>query len=66
MLQYVCKHKKFLCHDENNECHDGDLVIIKECKPYHKTKYFRVVEIIEKAQSYTNPDTGKTVYQGGS
>ena len=42
--------KKFTAHDENNECGIGDTVRIMETRHYSKDKYFRVVEIIEKAK----------------
>lgn len=46
----VMKTKKFMVHDENNECQIGDLVKIMETRPLSKTKRWRVVEIIEKAK----------------
>ena len=46
----VQKSKTFKAHDENNECGIGDTVKIMETRHYSKDKYFRVVEIIEKAK----------------
>lgn len=46
----VQKSKTFKAHDENNECGIGDTVRIMETRHYSKDKYFRVVEIIEKAK----------------
>ena len=37
-------------HDENNECHEGDIVRVMETRPLSKDKRWRVVEIIEKAK----------------
>ncbi len=34
--------KKYHAHDENNECHTGDVVTIEECRPIAKTKAWRV------------------------
>lgn len=42
--------KKYHAHDENNECHQGDVVIIEECRPLAKTKSWRVSKLVEKAQ----------------
>ncbi len=42
--------QKFKAHDENNECGIGDTVKIEECRHLSKDKYFRMVEIIEKAK----------------
>jgi len=34
--------KKFVTHDEKNECKIGDLVEIAECRPLSKRKRFRL------------------------
>lgn len=44
------RSKKYHAHDENNECHEGDLVTIEECRPIAKTKAWRVAQLIEKAK----------------
>ncbi|MDD6807360.1 MAG: 30S ribosomal protein S17 [Oscillospiraceae bacterium] len=41
---------KIKAHDENNECHVGDKVLLMETRPLSKDKRWRVVEIIEKAK----------------
>lgn len=41
---------KIKAHDENNECHIGDKVLLMETRPISKDKHWRVVEIIEKAK----------------
>ncbi len=46
----VQKSKKFKAHDENNECRLGDTVRIMETRPLSKDKYYRVVEIVERAK----------------
>lgn len=43
--------KKYHAHDENNECHEGDVVIIEECRPIAKTKSWRVSKLVEKTQA---------------
>ena len=42
--------KKFMAHDENNECGVGDKVKIMETRPLSKNKRWRLVEIVEKAK----------------
>ena len=42
--------KKYMAHDENNECGVGDRVKIMETRPLSKDKRWRLVEIIEKAK----------------
>jgi small subunit ribosomal protein S17 len=46
----VSKTKKYKVHDENNDCGIGDTVLIQETRHYSKDKYFRLVEIVEKAK----------------
>lgn len=47
----VTRSKKYHAHDEKNECHEGDLVTIEECRPISKTKAWRVAKLVEKARS---------------
>ena len=46
----VKKTYKLKAHDENNECHIGDKILIMETRPLSKDKRWRFVEIIEKAK----------------
>ncbi len=48
--KFVKKTKKFVAHDENNECSQGDTVRIMETRPLSKTKRWRLVEIVEKVK----------------
>ncbi len=41
---------KISAHDENNQCGIGDKVSVMETRPLSKTKRWRLVEIVEKAQ----------------
>ncbi|MGA0232508.1 MAG: small ribosomal subunit protein uS17, partial [Saprospiraceae bacterium] len=47
---FVKKTKKFVAHDANNDCNEGDLVRIIESRPLSKRKRWRLVEIIERAK----------------
>ena len=42
--------KRFMAHDEKNECNIGDVVRIMETRPLSKNKCWRLVEIIERAK----------------
>ena len=42
--------KKYVAHDEKNECNVGDTVHIMETRPLSKTKRWRLIEIIERAK----------------
>lgn len=43
------KTRKYTAHDEKNEAHEGDRVMIAESKPYSKTKTWTLSKIIEKS-----------------
>ena len=47
--KYVRRRAKYVAHDETNSCGVGDRVLIRETRPFSKTKRWRVSEIIEKA-----------------
>ena len=47
--KFVLQTKKFVAHDEKNDCNIGDTVRIMETRPLSKTKCWRLVEIIERA-----------------
>jgi small subunit ribosomal protein S17 len=40
---------KFKAHDEGNEAHIGDTVLIEESRPLSATKRWRLVRIVQKA-----------------
>ena len=46
----VLKTKKYVAHDEQNDCNEGDTVRIMETRPLSKSKCWRLVEIIERAK----------------
>jgi small subunit ribosomal protein S17 len=45
----IRRRTKLHAHDENNDCAEGDLVLIQECRPLSKTKAWRLVKVLEKA-----------------
>ena len=48
--KFIKQTKKFMAHDEKNECGVGDLVKIMETRPLSKNKNWRLVQVIEKAK----------------
>jgi len=48
--KFVKKSKKFMAHDEKNECNIGDTVRIVESRPLSARKRWSLVEIIERAK----------------
>ena len=49
--KYMRRSTKYLVHDEENSCNEGDVVMIAECRPYSKSKSWRLVEIVERANA---------------
>jgi len=47
--KFVRRRTKLGAHDELNKAGVGDLVEIAQCRPYSKTKSWRLVKVIEKA-----------------
>ncbi|MBQ8157102.1 30S ribosomal protein S17 [Candidatus Saccharibacteria bacterium] len=41
--------RKYTAHDEKNEAHEGDTVMIAETRPISKTKTWSLVKVIEKS-----------------
>lgn len=48
--KYTTYTKKYKAHDEKNEAHVGDIVLIVETRPLSKDKYFRLLSIVERAK----------------
>ena len=48
--KFVLKTKKYVAHDEKNDCKIGDRVKIMETRPISRSKCWRLVEIIERAK----------------
>jgi small subunit ribosomal protein S17 len=45
----VKRFKKYLVHDERNECKVGDEVVAIECRPLSKRKSFRLKSVVKGA-----------------
>ena len=41
--------RKYTAHDEKNEAHEGDTVMIEETRPISKTKTWKLVKVLEKS-----------------
>ena len=48
--KFISKTKKFYAHNEENDCNEGDTVLIMETRPLSKSKRWRVVKIVERAK----------------
>ena len=47
--KYIRRTKRYMAHDEANECSVGDRVTIAETRPLSKNKRWRVQSIVERA-----------------
>ncbi|MFT4778022.1 MAG: small subunit ribosomal protein S17 [Flavobacteriales bacterium] len=48
--KFIKQTKKFIAHDEKDECNIGDTVKIMETRPLSKNKRWRLVQIVERAK----------------
>jgi len=48
--KFIRRSTKLHAHDENNECHEGDWVAVEQCRPLSKSKFWRLVDVIERAR----------------
>jgi small subunit ribosomal protein S17 len=46
--KFLTRSKKFLAHDAENTCREGDRVRIIECRPLSALKRWRLLEIVER------------------
>ena len=51
---------KFKAHDEANEAHVGDTVLIEESRPLSATKRWRLVEVMARAGDHGCPRTSSS------
>ncbi len=61
VVRYVAKHAKYgkyiqrrtilHVHDESNDSHKGDTVEVAPCRPVSKTKSWRLVRVMTRAES---------------
>jgi len=49
--KYIRRRTICHVHDENNEAHAGDTVEIMESRPLSKTKHWRLVRVVAKAEA---------------
>lgn len=47
--KYIKRRTKLAVHDEHNQAGVGDVVEVVECRPYSKTKSWRLLKVLEKA-----------------
>ena len=48
--KYIRRTTKLHAHDEHNQCREGDMVTIKQCRPLSKSKSWMLVDVVRRAQ----------------
>ena len=43
------RRTKIKAHDETNQCNEGDIVTITQCRPISRHKSWTLVEVLERA-----------------
>jgi len=46
--KFYNRSKKYIAHDPENTCKEGDTVKIRECRKLSKTKSWYLVEVVER------------------
>ncbi len=47
--KFIKRTTKLHAHDETNQCNEGDVVTIRECRPLSKSKTWMLVDVVTKA-----------------
>lgn len=47
--KFIKRTTKLHVHDETNQCKEGDVVTIRECRPLSKTKSWTLVAVVKSA-----------------
>lgn len=48
--KFIRRSTKVHAHDQGNQCQEGDIVTVRECRPISKTKNWTLVKIRERAE----------------
>ena len=46
--KYIKRSSKLAVHDEHNQARIGDVVEVAVCRPYSKSKSWRLIKVLEK------------------
>jgi small subunit ribosomal protein S17 len=48
--KYIRRSSTLLAHDENNDCREGDLVVVSASRPLSKKKVWKLERIVERVE----------------
>lgn len=52
-LKTLIKTKRYMAHDEENQCNSGDIVLIEESRPLSKNKKWTLKKILKTSENLT-------------
>lgn len=47
--KFIRRSTKVHAHDPANECNQGDVVMLEQCRPISKSKSWRLVKVLDRA-----------------
>ena len=47
--KFIKRTTKLHAHDETNQCNEGDVVTVRECRPISKSKTWTLVDVVTKS-----------------
>ena len=48
--KYIRRSTRLHAHDESNDCREGDIVLIEECRPLSKMKSWRLIRVLDRLE----------------
>lgn len=54
--KYLRHYSKMYVHDAEGQCRDGDVVKIEQTRPLSKTKRWKLVEVVRRAEQSDVPE----------
>jgi len=48
--KYIRRSTRLHAHDESNDCREGDIVLIEECRPLSKMKSWQLIRVLERSE----------------
>ena len=48
--KYIRRSTRLHAHDESNDCREGDIVLLEECRPLSKMKSWRLIRVLERLE----------------
>ena len=48
--KYIRRSTRLHAHDEGNDCREGDIVLIEECRPLSKMKSWRLIRVLDRLE----------------